>query len=106
LFLCGLNSGYFWRGLCKKPGKIVLRFRAPLSPGLEKKTIYGATQESSLFFPFQKIETVGHNPLMVMGCLAALLGTAHLTAAAAIPPAGAATAIRETNLRLDLKKRN
>ena len=62
--------------------------------------------KSSLFFHFKKIETVGHNPLMVMGCLAALLGTAHLTAAAAIPPAGAATAIRETNLRLDLKKRN
>jgi 1-acyl-sn-glycerol-3-phosphate acyltransferase len=33
----GLNSGLFWAGFIKRPGKIVLEFLEPISPGLRSR---------------------------------------------------------------------
>lgn len=42
-----LNSGLFWTGFLKKPGRIVIQFLAPIAPGLKRKE-FMATLEARI----------------------------------------------------------
>jgi 1-acyl-sn-glycerol-3-phosphate acyltransferase len=40
-----LNSGLFWTGFLKKPGRIVIQFLAPIRPGLKRKEFMAALED-------------------------------------------------------------
>jgi 1-acyl-sn-glycerol-3-phosphate acyltransferase len=39
-----LNSGLFWTGFLKKPGRIVIQFLTPIAPGLKRKEFMAALE--------------------------------------------------------------
>jgi len=61
-----LNSGQFWTGFIKKPGRIVIAFLPPIPPGLKRAEFMPRLQES-IEIATAKLLTEGHQSLVSKG---------------------------------------